>query len=127
MRGENHPCWKGGVKLLRDAFYDLTEYKNWRKTIFERDDYTCQECKEKGGKLEVHHIKPLTYIHDEFLSKYNQFSLIEDRETLLRLTLTYEPFWDINNGKTLCKDCHNLTKKGKYTKNKEDYFGTYGL
>jgi len=33
-----------------------------------------------------------------------------DKETLVRLAITYEPFWDIDNGETLCIDCHNKTK-----------------
>jgi len=38
--------------------------------------------------------------------KGSKASLIEDRETLFRLAEKYEPFSDINNGKTLCKECH---------------------
>ena len=34
----------------------------------------------------------------------------EDKETLVRLAFTYKPFWDIDNGKTLCEECHNKTK-----------------
>jgi len=40
---------------------------------------------------------------------------IEDKETLVRLAISYEPFWNIDNGKTLCKICHNKTKLGKFT------------
>ena len=28
---------------------------NWRKQVFKKDDYTCQECKIRGGCLEAHH------------------------------------------------------------------------
>ena len=87
MTGENNPNWKGGIsskdKLLRMS----TEYKNWRKTIFERDSYTCQVCREVGVYLEAHHIKSWASFPD------------------LR--------FDIENGITLCKECHSLTDNYK--------------
>lgn len=56
------------------------EYVEWRKRVFERDDYTCALCGRRGGKLNAHHIKP-----------YSKFS-----------GLRYE----IGNGVTLCEKCH---------------------
>jgi len=44
------------------------------------------------------------------LKEYNQFSPIEDRETLIRLAITYKPFWDIDNGLTLCAKCHKIVE-----------------
>lgn len=38
-----HECW-------------TREYKEWRKLVFERDEYMCQECSQKGGYLQAHHI-----------------------------------------------------------------------
>lgn len=32
------------------------EYKIWRDSVFERDNYTCQKYGEKGGRLHPHHI-----------------------------------------------------------------------
>jgi len=60
------------------------ELENWRKLVFERDNYTCKVCNKKGVYLEAHHIKPFAYYPE------------------LR--------FDINNGQTLCKKCHNITK-----------------
>ena len=34
---------------------------------------------------------------------------MEYKDILSRLSITYSPFWDINNGQTLCKDCHKNT------------------
>ena len=55
--------------------------KDWRKTIFERDKYTCQFCFKIGGNLEAHHIRSW--------KNYPNYRL------------------DINNGITLCLDCHH--------------------
>jgi len=43
---------------------------------------------------------------NDFLSKYDQFDAIEDKDILIRSSVSYEPFWDIDNGETLCNDCH---------------------
>ena len=46
----------------------------------------------------------------EFLNKYSQFSPSEDKEILAKIAITHEPFWDINNGITLCIECHKLQR-----------------
>lgn len=78
---ENHYNWKGGISNR-----DMTspEYKRWRLSVFTRDNFTCLNCKKVGGNLEAHHIK--------------------------RWCDYPELRFDVNNGATLCKDCHNLTK-----------------
>jgi 5-methylcytosine-specific restriction endonuclease McrA len=60
------------------------EAKEWRVAIFERDNYTCGSCGERGGYLEADHIKPWAYFPD------------------LR--------FELSNGRTLCRSCHGLTK-----------------
>lgn len=60
------------------------EAQDWRKKVFERDDYTCQHCKVKGGYLEADHIKPFAYFSE------------------LRFI--------VSNGRTLCRKCHDKTK-----------------
>lgn len=78
----------------------------WRNEIFKKDNYTCSYCFKRGGYLEANHKKPFRKIFDEFILKYSQFSVIEDKETLLRLALSHEEFWDTSNGETVCKECH---------------------
>jgi len=108
---EKHPQWKGGIKSLELEIRKLSNYVIWRKKVFERDNYTCQNCEQYGVRLEAHHIKSFKELYTEFLKEYNQFSSIEDKETLIRLATNWQPFWDIENGKTLCKDCHILITK----------------
>lgn len=108
FRGKNHFNWKGGISPLVDLIKHCQEAKTWRKRIYQRDNYTCQECRRKeSDTISPHHKKRFSFILAEFLQEYNQFSPIEDKETLLRLATKYQPFWDVDNGITYCKDCHN--------------------
>jgi 5-methylcytosine-specific restriction endonuclease McrA len=86
VKGEKHPNWKGGkTKEYRAS----KEIQLWRKAILQRDNFTCQKCGQKGGKLVAHHI----------------FNWVDFPE--LRFA--------IDNGITLCEGCHNLFHK-KYGK-----------
>ncbi len=110
MYREKSAHWKGGITSLYDSIRSLEEYKNWRIKVFIRDNYTCQECFQPGSRLHSHHHKKtFAKILQEFLQYYSQFSPIEDKETLVRLAITYEPFWNIDNGQTLCEECHKET------------------
>ena len=51
----------------------------------------------RGGKLNVHHIKPFALILKE-----NQIDSVEKAKNCAEL-------WNINNGQTLCEKCHKLT------------------
>lgn len=110
VSGENSHFWKGGITGLTILVRQLGEFFNWRKQVFVRDNFTCQECHKRGYRLEAHHIKRFSFMFQEFLKKYSQFSPIDDKETLVRLAITYEPFWEISNGQTLCGKCHKKTK-----------------
>jgi len=89
----------------------LDQYKEWRTSVYQRDDYTCTECNDnKGNNLHAHHKKQFGVLFKEFLELYNQFSPIDDKDILIRLAIDYEPFWDINNGATLCVKCHCYTR-----------------
>lgn len=81
---ELSPTWKGGAEYHR-AERSTYEYRQWRKSVFDRDCYTCQCCRDKNGyghrvDLVAHHIKNW---------KDN-------------VDLRYE----VDNGITLCDKCH---------------------
>lgn len=79
--GEKNPNWKGGITLKIDKLRKSIEWKNWRLKVFERDNWTCQNCGlKKSGYLHPHHIK--------------------EREVYPEL------MFDIDNGITLCDICH---------------------
>lgn len=83
IRGKNHHHWKGGITNENHKIRTSLEYKLWRKAVFERDNWTCIWCGERGGILNADHIKP--------------FALFPE----LRFS--------IDNGRTLCKKCHLTT------------------
>jgi len=96
-RGEDNYFWKGGVTKLNQQIRSSLSNKEWRKKIFERDDYTCQICLKRGVYVEADHIKPFSNIINE-----NNIRSMEDAEKCNEL-------WDIGNGRTLCRDCHKNT------------------
>ena len=108
--GEKHHMWKGGSTSLDKLANKLRQgwkYRQWREEILLRDNYTCQKCEKKGGKLEVHHSKI------EFIN-----ILIKNGIKTHKEAMGCEELWDKDNGETLCLDCHNLTKHGRNTKKK---------
>lgn len=107
-RGEKNWNWQGGIAPLNKRIRISERYKQWRSDVFKRDNWTCQTCRERGCYLEAHHIKGLR----ELIKEYN----IKTMEKALQC----EELWDVNNGVTLCEECHSLTDnyKGKATHKK---------
>jgi hypothetical protein len=80
ISGELSGQWKGGITPINHKIRTSLEYKLCRTAVYERDNYTCVWCGQRGGKLNADHIKP--------------FCLYPE----LRFA--------IDNGRTLCVDCH---------------------
>ena len=88
QKGKNNLNWKGGITPLNQKIRDSLEYHLWRRSIFMRDNRTCIWCGSKKD-IEADHIKP--------------FAIFPE----LRFA--------IDNGRTLCRDCHKKTNT--YAKN----------
>jgi len=104
-KAEHNHSWKGGITPLAHWIRNTIENKDWIYKVMVRDGFLCRGCGKKGD-IEAHHINHFSSILKDFIGEYNQFSPIDDVETLVRLSVNYKPFWDINNGIALCIDCH---------------------
>lgn len=98
LMGERHPNWKGGITPLRNQTRKSFEYRKWISNVLIKDDFTCQKCNQRGGKLSAHHY-PKSF--SEILREYNVKTL--------KQALDCKELWDIDNGLTLCRKCHKLT------------------
>jgi hypothetical protein len=97
--GINNPKWKGGITRLEAQVRHCFQYRQWRSDIYTRDNYTCQICGlRKSNQLNAdHYPKSFAKIfHDNQIKTFEQ-------------ALNCEEFWNINNGRTLCVDCHRKT------------------
>jgi len=100
ISGAKNGRWKGGITPLKHRIWASFKSRQWRDDIFTRDCFTCQHCGDnKGGNLNAHHIKPF-------------FSIMQFYEiTTIEEALGCEELWNINNGITLCKECHREIHK----------------
>lgn len=81
--GKLSNAWNGGRANERQKIMARDEYKKFRKTVFIRDNYTCQICFIRGGILNMDHIKEWCNYPE------------------LR--------FEITNCRTLCINCHKKT------------------
>ena len=96
LAGKEHYNWNGGNTPLIMRIRTRINGFGWHKEIFERDDYTCWICGEKGKYLHAHHIKLFDEIFNEFITENNR---LNDDE-LFELAFEYIPFYDTTNGIT---------------------------
>ena len=88
LSGKKHYNWQGGITPLNHKLRQSFKYKKWRDEVFERDNYTCQECGLTNCCIEAHHKKPF--------SKY--------------INLRFE----IDNGITYCTPCHSEIDEARH-------------
>lgn len=96
--GKNNHFWKGGISSINKRIRRSKKFRDWREDVFKRDNYTCQICGFSSGQgkhidLHLHHIK--------FFSEFPQFR------------------FDVNNGITLCKNCHQKLHLNKFAEKQE--------
>lgn len=75
--------WNGFITPQNKQFHKTPEYKQWQKTVFERDKNTCQLCGKINCPIAAHHIYMKAKYPDKVL--------------------------DVDNGITLCDKCHHRT------------------
>jgi len=80
--GDEHWNWKGGVTPLNILLRSRPEYKEWRKAVYERDRWTCQDCG--------------IHCDDKNIVAHHIMSFKDYPE------LRHEP----QNGITFCRACH---------------------
>lgn len=82
-KGKKNPGYIDGRTPINRRIRHSVEYKLWHEAVFQRDNWTCIFCNKRGGELHADHIKPFAYFPE------------------LRFA--------IDNGRTLCIDCHRKT------------------
>ena len=86
IRGENNPYWNPNLtQEERELGRNIEGYEEWRKQVYERDNYTCQLTGKRGSNLNAHHL--------------NGYNWDKEHRT------------DINNGITLSEEAHTLFHK----------------
>lgn len=78
--GEHNNRWNGGITAENVKIRTSEEGKAWSRSVMKRDDFTCQICFKRGGKLHAHHVH-----------KFSEFPELR---------------FSIDNGLTACVDCH---------------------
>lgn len=92
-KGSKSTLWRGGLTSKNMLIRESWEYRQWRTDVYKRDNYTCVLCGDSGGRLNADHIKSFAYYPE------------------LR--------FDINNGRTLCVECHYKTDNFGHKAKKE--------
>ena len=89
--GDKNPNWKVGLAFIGQEIRKTKDFLTWKKDIFKKDNYTCQKCLKRGGKLHAHHIIPFAICDEERL--------------------------ELSNGATFCPECHYSIHVNEYGMN----------
>ena len=96
--GEKSSGWKGGITKIAQGIRGMSQYTEWRMSVFERDRFTCCFCNKSGGYLNADHIKPLYQI------------MKENNIKTTKQAVGCKELWNTDNGRTLCVPCHKKTE-----------------
>jgi hypothetical protein len=96
-KGARNYFWKGGITDYGELIRLSPEYKQWRKLMYKRDNYTCIIC-GSNNRIEADHIKSLAEILE-----VNGIRTIDEARNCSEL-------WDVTNGRVLCHECHTKTE-----------------
>lgn len=82
---EDNPAWKGGISPENRRVRNSVAFKEWRESVFARDNWTCHVCGKRSEKgvecvLHPHHILPF--------ASHSDWRFV------------------VPNGITLCSQCH---------------------
>ncbi len=88
-KGEKCHFWKGGVSPINHIIRQSLQYKLWRKAVFERDNYQCIQCGLPGG-------------WNKLLKK----RIVLNADHIKQFALYPELHFVVDNGRTLCEECH---------------------
>lgn len=88
LSGEKSYLWQGGKTTENEKLRKSIDYKLWRTAVFTRDNYTCVLCGDRGRR---------------------GHKVILNADHIKAWSLYPELRFAIDNGRTLCLDCHKET------------------
>jgi 5-methylcytosine-specific restriction endonuclease McrA len=84
--GEKNPQWRGGITDAITLMRNSKPFAEWRWMVYGRDGFGCLRCGDRrGSNLNAHHI--------------------------IRVSEDKDPALDVDNGITLCVDCHKFVHR----------------
>jgi hypothetical protein len=91
-KGTKSHLWRGGITEENRKLRNSLEYKFWREAVYKRDNYTCIICNTPGG-----------------WSKEQKKKIELNADHIKRWALHPDLRFNVDNGRTLCIDCHQKT------------------
>lgn len=92
LKGEKNHNWKGGIAPERVKIRNSIISRLWREEVFFRDNWTCQKCRIRSGNGKA------IYLVAHHIQNFAEYPEIR---------------FSVENGITLCKDCHKEIHKNK--------------
>lgn len=87
LSGNKNPNWKGGITPLKMKIRTSSKYRDWRRAVYEKCNYSCIICGIKGDLKSP-------FLHADHIKSFHLYP---------------ELATDIDNGRVLCLNCHVQT------------------